>query len=319
MTFDYAVELLEITDIHHGDFEGLPKIIKKAKRRWHPDTISHLKDQELIAEYTQKFQAVEEAGKLIEAYLNGTFEAGEAYQAEHNSSEYREPEEIIRENATDLQEELKTYFSKAREFQFKWTQQEVLLSDGFKLKELIDEDFKDDVVGKAFMSWSYGLFLIMIFTVLGGLISTSISGLGAIIMLIYTIICMLAAIPLSRIWMPEALSNIVIKVVNFGLGIQEFFLNRAENSGALMQLTVSTPFIISRIFKYLILWPLSEVAKLIVGDRVVGVVYQTVEYYAGAAEWYIEALINSNPENMTSEELYHLSYIHGDLQEVKSL
>lgn len=43
---------------------------------------------------------------------------------------------------------------------------------------------------------------------------------------------------------------------------------------------------------YLIMLPLYELAKIFVGDKVVGVVKQNVNYYADAAEWYVEELIN---------------------------
>lgn len=69
--------------------------------------------------------------------------------------------------------------------------------------------------------------------------------------------------------------------------------------------------------KYIILYPLTEIAKTLVKDKVVGVVKENVNYYADVAEWYINDLLNKNPEEMSRDELFHLSYLYSELSDVK--
>jgi len=54
-----------------------------------------------------------------------------------------------------------------------------------------------------------------------------------------------------------------------------------------------------------------------VGEKLVGVVKQNVNYYADVAEWYIDELISKNSNEMTSDELFHLSYIYSELSDIK--
>lgn len=95
LSFDKAVELLEITDISKISLNDIVNLAKKAKKRWHPDRISHLKDDEITKEYTLNFQQIDDACELISNYLNGTYKAGEAFSS---TTDYfqEEPEEIIR-------------------------------------------------------------------------------------------------------------------------------------------------------------------------------------------------------------------------------
>jgi hypothetical protein len=318
MTFDYAIELLEVTDINQVNVEDVQKLVKKAKRRWHPDTISHQKDEEVIQEYTHKFQEVEKAGELLLSYLKGEYNAGEAFKPE-STWDNREPEDIIRENATELQSDLEIFFEKAKENRFKWHQEEVLLSDGFVLADLIQGDYDDDIVSKAIVSLSYGGLVILLTTALLGIWVEAISWIGMSVLFFHVTACLLAALPLSRIWMNEQVTDIVLQFVNFGLNVQMFFLNSTRNSHAIIQLIVTSPFLFSRVVKYIILLPLTVIAKAIVRDKVVGVVTETVDYYAGAADWYINKLIQTTPSVLETDDLYNLSYLHGQLKGVQAI
>ena len=81
LTFDRAIELLEITDIAKISINDIPNIAKKAKKRWHPDRVAHLKDVNITKEYTVNFQQIDGACELISNYLNGTYKAGEAFSS----------------------------------------------------------------------------------------------------------------------------------------------------------------------------------------------------------------------------------------------
>ena len=70
---------------------------------------------------------------------------------------------------------------------------------------------------------------------------------------------------------------------------------------------------LNKAIKYLVIFPLYEIGKLIVGDKIVGVVKDKVDYYGGSPDWYIEELLAKNPKEMTEEELYNFSDIYTQL------
>ena len=61
LTFDQAIEILEITDISKISVEDIPQIEKKTQKRWHPDRVAHLNDVKETEKYTKNFQNIENA------------------------------------------------------------------------------------------------------------------------------------------------------------------------------------------------------------------------------------------------------------------
>lgn len=318
LTFDQAIEFLEITDISKIKIEDLPQLEKKIKKRWHPDRVSHLHDPIITQEYTEKFQQIEIACKIIMSYLNGNYHAGEVFSQPHQSA-YDEPEEIIRKNAPDIQQTLKNVWNIVKEKGYKMTSKEVLLSDGFNLKNLLTEDFKEDLAMLSIISLFYGVIILGILTGIAGGLHPVLGGIVSIVLLIHVLSCVCGFLPLSRFWLPTQLNNLMIKFINFGLGIYNWAENQVQNSNNVwIILLIRLPVLFAKLIKYIILFPLNEIAKAIIGDKVVGVVKQNINYYADAAEWYIEELINKNPADMTHDELFHLSYLYTELSDVHS-
>ena len=60
LTFDQAIELLEITNISKLKKEDLISLEKKSKKRWHPDKVAHLNDPLISKEYTQKLNSLQD-------------------------------------------------------------------------------------------------------------------------------------------------------------------------------------------------------------------------------------------------------------------
>lgn len=324
ITFDQAVELLEIVDINKIKTGDIPRIKKKAKKRWHPDKVAHQGDEALTQEYNIKFQQIEVACELIESYLDGTLKTGEAFTKKDKTT-YRKPTEIIRENAVDLQFKLKSVWHLVKTYNYKFSQQEVLISDGFKLKDLLEEDFKEDIAMSSIVSFFYGfiqfgissvfvLFLVSKAPVLsylvGGVFFTSI--------FLHILSCILGFLPLSRFWLPYMVQDFMIKFINFGLILYQWAEKEyGHSSNIWVILLIRIPVIFAQLIKYLILFPLYQLAKIFVGDKIVGVTKQKVNYYADAADWYIESLINKPPHSMSDDELFHLSYIYTELSDVE--
>lgn len=318
LTFDSAIELLEITDISKIKVEDIPLLEKKLKKRWHPDRVSHLNDAATTEEYTIKFQQIEFACEMIRSYLNGTYHAGEAF-TQYRKNDFEEPEEIIRNNAPEMQQTLRDLWNLIKEKKYKWTEKETILSDGFKLKELLQEDFKEDLAMLSVVSFYYGLVSLGLLSVIGYGINPVLGTIISIIWMLQAISCVLGFIPLSRFWLPGIISEVMLKFINFGLAFYNWAEARGQASSNIwVVLLIRIPVLFAKLIKYVILFPLTELAKSFVGDKVVGVVKQKVNYYADAADWYIEELINAHPDEMSSEELFHLSYIYSELSDVKA-
>ncbi len=314
--FDEAIELLEIADISRVSADDIPQLEKKAKKRWHPDRIAHLKNPEITEEYTVKFQKIETACKIVLSYINGTYHAGEAF-SEATETVKKEPEEVIRENAPNIQTALRELWTLIKAHKYKCTTENITLSDGFRLGDLLREDFKEDIAMLSVVSFFYGYILLGILAAICTAISP-VLGLFAIIFLaLQSISCFFGLLPLSRFWLPDVLQKGMIWFINFGLKIYNWAEDRSLDAALWVQLLVAIPNLFAHLVKYVFLFPLYEIAKLIVGDKIVGIVKEKVNYFAGAAEWYIDDLISKNPDEMSSEELFHLSHLYSELTDIK--
>ncbi len=82
--------------------------------------------------------------------------------------------------------------------------------------------------------------------------------------------------------------------------------------------SVRIPVLFAKLIKYFILFPLYELAKAIVGDKIVGVVKRKVNYYADAAEWYVDELISMNPIGNDNRRTIPSFYLYNELSDVKA-
>lgn len=313
--FDTAIELFEITDIDSFTKDQLKTNVRQLKKRWHPDSIANLNDEALTKRYKEKFQLISPAEKLLLAYLNGTYHVGEKFH-EEASTVSKEPFEVIRENAAAMQTKLSSLWQLVKDKRFKHTVEEEVLSDGFVLKDLLTMDFKDDIAMLSVISFAvynntFGLLtiLLLIFKPVLGMIA-------GLFWVTYLLFCFLGFLPLSRFWLPKVLHPVMYWFIDFGLGIYNW-LSRSFPSSLMVQLYLKFTKLIAQLFKYLLLFPLYEVAKLLVGNKVVGVVKKSSHFYADASEWYIDSLLKKEPLEMQEQELYHLSHVYGELLEVQ--
>lgn len=315
ITFDQAIEVLEITNIEELTLQSLKKQVIKTKKRWHPDTITHLDDKELLDKFTKNFQLIEPANELITAYLKGEYNIGEKFQKKQET-QTKEPYEIIRENAQEIQNKLNNLWQIIKEKKYKHTVEEVVLSDGFVLKDLLVEDFKEDIAMLSVISFITYNNTLGLLTIILAIFFPTLGLIGGIFWLVHAIFCFLGFLPLSRFWLHEKLQEPMIWFVNFGLRIYDWiFISFQRSLGAMLFLRLIK--LIGQFVKYIILFPLYELAKLTVGDKIVGVVKKKANYYANAADWYIEDLIQKKPIEMNEQELYDLSYLYTELTEVE--
>ncbi len=316
LTFDQAVELLEIVDVSAHTASDMPRIEKKNKSRWHPDKISNLKNPNLTAEYTKKFQQVEEACKLILSIIDGSCRAGDAYN--HESGFYHEePEAVLRRNAVEIQSSFASVWSTVKEKKYKHEEKKIIVSDGFVLRDLLKRDFDEDIAMQAILSFVSGSIILSIFIGIGNIISPFFGVVISVFLLVHLLCCGACFLPLARFWMPEEWLDFSLKVMSYGLNMYNWTVERSLSSGKWwLQLVLIIPGIFAGFLKYFFLWPLYESTKIFVGDKIVGSISKNVNYYAGAADWYIDELLSKKVHSMTTEELFHLSQLNSDLSPI---
>jgi len=314
---DRAIEILEITDIEDVSEDSLSKIVRKAKRRWHPDKVAKLEDNAITEKYTKNFQLIEEAADLVMVYIDGgNFTSGT--NDEYVRTEPENPADVIRRNANEIQEGINKIWATVKEKKHKFTEKEEVLSDGFSLKDLLIDDFNEDIAGLSIISLFFGFLSIIPISIIAGLISPFLSVIVSLFWVAHVIFCFLGTIPLSRFWLPESIQNIMLWFVNFGLISYNSITQRAGDKKINLWawLAFKTPEFLAFFMRYTILFPLYELAKAYVGDKTVGVVKQKSQYYAGASEWYIDELISRDPNEMSDDELFDLSYLYTELSDV---
>lgn len=114
--------------------------------------------------------------------------------------------------------------------------------------------------------------------------------------------------------MPENLIKIVSPFVNFGLGVHRFLAENGLANNLVVGLIIGIPIFLAQILKWIVLYPTYMLVGLILGEKRMGTVTHSVNYYAGAADWYIEELLSKNPNELSREELFDLSFLTGELK-----
>jgi hypothetical protein len=316
LTFDSAIEILEITDISKVDISDLSRIVKKAKSRWHPDRVARFQDEAEIDKYTKSFQLIEPAAELIKSYLNGEYKIGDKYEQKQERV-YEEPSEVIRKNAVHIQEMLKKVWEGIKSTKYKHVEREQVLSDGFSLKELLDRDFKEDLVIPSIISFIFGPLALIIPIFIAALINEVLGIVAVTFLGIHLIFCLLGFLPLSRFWLPDFFVPIMLWFIDFGVGFYFKLSDREDNNWVKFFLAI--PYWLALAVKYLVLFPINGIAKLIIGNKVVGVVKENISYYAGLADWYIKEIISKDHNQMNEEELFDLSYLYKEFKDFRNI
>ena len=319
INFEKAVEILEIIDITKIKVEDIPKLEKVAKKKWHPDKVIHSKNENLINEYQDNFKLIEVACELIFQYLQGEYKAGSKYK-QSNKPEAKSTFEILKEHAPLFQTFIKKIFEKVKSENYLLEKETIIINKGRKLKEWLNEDFKDDVSMLSVVSFFYGFIFFAIIIGILGSISRILGSLIGIIWFIQALSCIIGFLPLCRLWLNENVFTIISKFINFGLKLYNWAETESNKSEAswigIVILIIKIPVIFAYLIKYLILFPLYEISKIIWGDKQIGEVKEVVNYYANVADWYIEELINKNINEMDEDDLITLSYLNEDFMEL---
>ena len=325
LTVNEATEILEITNLEKLSEKDLNQIRKKAKRRWHPDTISYTNPTpEIIKKYEHNFRLIEDAIAVIMAFLNGDEHFSNAYQKNQHRPKSEAPEDVILRNSSELQQNLRKVWESVKQKKYKMQEEEAIVSEGFSYKDILMDDLKEDMPVISVVSFVNCILLFFIVFFIGGFavlfinnntLSNNFLWIITVTWAIQALSCVIAFLPLSRFWLPYKVGDVIFRLVDFGLGVNQFFVEKGLHNNIFIGLIIGIPIILAQIFKWLVLFPLYKLVSIFLGDRRIGVVKKKTKYYAGLASWYIEDIMQSDPKQFSSEQLFDLSYIYGELKD----
>jgi hypothetical protein len=318
MNLDKALDILEVNNPSEIKIDDLKAIGRRAKKRWHPDTIAGLNPSaEKIKEYEENFKLVDEAIFVLETFINGTYHNPQSAFKGKEKPPQKSSEEVLREEAPAMQTTLKSIFEQVKKQKFMYSEVEVVLSEGDKVKDLMSDDLKQDIPFWAVLSYFYsgyiGFILLVVGFFLGMITGETTQNIISIIIVLYAVfqalVCFLSILPMSRFWLPEKLVEIMRSVLIFNTNLFSNFLFRV---GSIWHFLYAIPRFFARIF-FVFVYVLYQPFILIFGNRVVRRVVKKQAYYANYADWYIETLIHSKSTDLTTEELFDLGEIHKNL------
>lgn len=326
MTLEDAVTLLEISDLQSLEESDLKLIRNRAKRRWHFDKIAHTNPSESeIKRYNDNTYKIDIAVDVIKSYLQGNINLGSSSNNERVDE--KEPIDIIRENAARMQDVLSKKWNDIKNKSYKKNIETVFVSEGISIKEALRIDLEDQVFVKCVLSLIGSTITMLLIALLSSLFSKILGEAIFYILMALNWICLIAMLPLARIWLPKFLYIIVYSVVDFGIYNFNFYNNffmilsstwRHKKTGisSLFWILLNIPVFLSKVISFVLIYPVYFVAGEIFKNKKIFKVEGQVNYYAGLAEWYIDNLLSKNIKDMTEDEFFSLSHAYNELTTV---
>ena len=225
---------------------------------------------------------------------------------------------------------LRRVFSEIKSTGYKVETKTIEVSDGFTIKEMLEQDLKDNVLVLTLMSILGSILNFFFLSFLGLVISAFSMDLAniyfvilSLVIFIQVILSAIAILPLSRFWLPVMIGNLSLQAVNNGLSFYQWWFasnTSTSSSGCFLTLPISLMIIAVRLtaesIKWLILVPAFMVTGMILGEKRLGVVKHNETYFAGVASWYANKLIDSQVDTLNADDLQALSYLYSEYREV---
>ncbi len=320
-----AISILEITDLDSLTEADLPKLRRKAQVRWHPDKILYTKpSEETLQRYQRNFRLIGPAIEAVEGYLKGQVHADtydDAYE-QKRAQTYEPPQETIRRNAGRMQDELRNAWDGIRANSYKMHEEEVVVAPGLRFADMLRADLADKVPLSCMLSFVTCAFLGIFALIIALLASQAmkinpnfLTSLVGLVLLVQFAGCALAFLPMSRFWLPDALSDFAVKMVNIGLWIRGYIAKKNWHEHSWIGIPLGLMSWVALALYWVIIFPLYLLAGALLGDRGFKDVTSKVRYYAGAADWYVDDLMQKDPAEMTDDELFDLSYCWRELSD----
>lgn len=295
LTLQESLRLLEITNLD-GIKEGdLTCIRRKAQKRWHPDTIAYTRPSaETLKRYEQNFSLIDVAIAIVEAYLKGDLHTTTQFSEDYKATRTTPPQETIRQNASVMQETLRNNWSKIKKIGYKSHEETVILSEGVRIRDLLKQDLKDKVPVICIISLFNGTVFFLLISIIFGLLTDEnpfVMSVAYIIWCVQASSCVVGFLPLSRFWLPTKVSDFVAFFIKVGIYFQIIILVWMERCGCfvVLALPMSIAALLVYIVELVVLYPIYGLFGLIIGEHKLGKIQERIRYYAGFADWYIEA------------------------------
>jgi hypothetical protein len=191
---------------------------------------------------------------------------------------------------------------------WKMTTKETIYSHGFRLRDVLRGDLKDDIMAISVMSIFNGYYAFLL-SCLPLLVFPYLIYVTMALWLIHSILCLLLILPLSRIWMWDWLTDAALFSCNKGLAVGRLMM---DTLGRLrfFRVLLTWPFYFAKGMTLLFIMPLFELVGYFLGEKKVGVKKRRERYLGDYPESYIAHLLTRAPAQMSWSELRHLSDIH---------
>jgi hypothetical protein len=306
MTLDEAIEILEITeDIDTISVDKLQEKRKRAMTRWHPDKVQ---DPIVKERYERQFKKIDQAVELIYEYRTSNRYAGQTFTDPKAEAFSSKREESLRAEAPAWKAQIEKVWAAIKSAGWNMTIKERVLSDGFKLKDVLDQDVKDDIMAYAVSSFVYGIYA-FIMTLIPALFFPMLLVITVPVLLVHTALCFLMMLPLSRLWMPSWLNTAAWFACDKGLAVGDFIM-RSLGGFRLFRVLVNWPYYFSKGTTLLVVRPIYSAIGHFLRDKVVGLKTTVERYFIDYPEHYVDQLLGKDTAQLSKQELQYLSRIY---------
>ena len=325
MNLDQALYILEVNDPTSVTIDQLARISKRAKKRWHPDRIPLAQqDPKTVQYYQDNFVQVELAVEVLQSFIEGKYHAHQNTSQSYSAPKQESNEEILRRNAPMMQTKLREIFDEIVARKFMFHQEDVILSEGDKIGDLLQLDLSQKMPFFAALSFGYALCISgLMFLIIGfaGLFIKSSLFVGAVGALVFiwlsaqTLVSFIGLLPMSRFWLPPSLSDLMVQIINFPILSLGFLVNGNNLISGLLRIIINGVAFLINIIAVILYQP----AILLFGNRVIRRVVRKQAFYANYADWYVKELAHKPLNTLSVDELFKLGDMYTRLSRVETL
>ncbi len=304
MTIDQATKLLNIIeDIDTISEDTLKSKKRAAQRRWHPD-MAPSQDEATLNRFKETFQKIEVAVACILSYQKNGYVARDNADFAETGSQNEQKEAQDRQSATTWKVEVQKRWANIKAVNWRIDKRDTILSDGFSVYEQLKQDLKDRTPALGFTSIFGAFYLFMALSFLA-IFLPFLFYIITPLFFIHTIFCVLVALPLSIIWLPEWLYKIAAMSCDAGLEICNFIRNTPR-----IRRFVDWPYYFSIGILLVFITPLYNFVGKQLKNKVVGIQKKTIAFFGDYDVVYVEDLIKKDPAQMSRSEINDLFRVY---------
>ena len=304
MTIDQAIELLGIIeDIDTISADTLKSKKRAAQRRWHPD-MSPSQDEATLNRFKENFQKIEAAAACILSYQKYGYAPRDESDFAAANPENVQKEAQDRQSAATWKAEIQKRWTNIKAANWRIEQRDTILSDGFLVREQLRQDLKDQTPVWGFISIFGSFYLFAALTFLG-MFLPFLMYLITPLFFLQVALCVLYALPMSAVWLPDWLYRIAAASCDVGLKVCQFI-----SDVPLIRRFADCPYYFAVGFLLVGITPLYNFVGKKLKDKVVGVQRKTQAFFGDYQVAYVEDLIQKDPHQMSRFDINHLFRVY---------